>query len=62
LCEWILIGISLQEKKEENKESGANGEGDLAATKFRFNEETRKTLYNIMQAEGARTSLKNDLR
>ncbi|KAG2181289.1 hypothetical protein INT43_008872 [Umbelopsis isabellina] len=49
------------EKKEDNKDGGANAEGDQAATKFRFNEETRKTLYNIMQAEGARTNLKNDL-
>lgn len=39
----------------ESEQSGS-------ATRFKFNEETRKTLYNIMQAEGARTLLKNDLK
>ncbi|GAB5589790.1 hypothetical protein Unana1_04690 [Umbelopsis nana] len=52
------------EGAEAPTDDNANAENEQAGsmTRFKFNEETRKTLYNIMQAEGARTHMKNDLK
>jgi hypothetical protein len=54
---WFLtfIHVSQDTSKEDGEQAGS-------ITRFRFNEETRKTLYNIMKAEVARTTLKNELK
>ncbi|KAI8575965.1 hypothetical protein K450DRAFT_259198 [Umbelopsis ramanniana AG] len=56
-------GPKPSEGSDATTDDNAKEDGEQAgsATRFRFNEETRKTLYNIMKAEVARTSLKNEL-